>query len=195
MGCLACLINPPPFWPIIRQETHAVVFREEPCMSLVQGDTFLWPSSGFLPLSPGVQSCRVHTHQTSIHQTPSTRCSSTRPHQPDSTHQTPFYQTFIYQTSSHQIPIHQTPSTRLHPPDLVHRSCPPYPIKKTLSTRYCPPGFVHQAPLQQTLPTMPLPPPAPLFLSFVLNCLQSCASGYSWFSDQYQLSLPVHLLP
>lgn len=169
-------------------------------MSLVQGDTFLWPSSGFLPLSPGVQSCRVHTHQTSIHQTPSTRCSSIRPHQPDSTHQTsihqtPFYQTFIYQTSSHQIPIHQTPSTRLYPPDLVHRSCPPYPIKRTLSTRYCPPGFVHQAPLQQTLPIMPLPPPAPLFLSFVLNCLQSCASGYSWFSGQYQLSLPVHLLP
>lgn len=181
MGCLACLINPLPFWPIIRQETHAVVFREELCMSLVQGDTFLWPSSGFLPLSPGVQSCRVHTHQTSIHQTPSTRHPSTGPH-------------FTRHSSTRLHPT-RYPSTRPHPPDLVHRSCPPYPIKKTLSTRYCPPGFVHQAPLQQTLPTMPLPPPAPLFLSFVLNCLQSCASGYSWFSGQYQLSLPVHLLP
>lgn len=66
-------------------------------------------------------------------------------------------------------------SSRLHPPGPTHqapftRPCLPHSVYQTLSSR----------------PHSPDPhPPDPLLLSFVVNCLWSSASRYSWFSGPH----------
>lgn len=147
----------------------------------------------------GAHSSDIHPpdpiDQMFIHQTPSTRLHPPDIHPPDPILPDIHLPDFIPPDTHPLDPIHQTSSTRPCPPILSTIPHQKDIVYQILSPRLCSPGPIHQAPLQQTLPTMPLSPPAPLFLSFVLNCLQSCASGYSWFSGQYQLSLPVHLLP